>query len=644
MSAILSSVVELVGVVDDFASQVPLSAFAQEIVVMTVFLVSFWSWRYVRKGPKSKLTKDVAAAKLRSGFDSPSLHTDERKTIRAPAEKLHPCPTVATPAVKAAEKQMLQCLEQREFTKALNMYRGHERDGREQYFSEELFSSFVQSSIRVGKVDVVERMLRAMRKSSMAPSLPFWQTTLKMLSSRKFFSVCLSVHSIYGKHMPADKTIYSCLINAALEVAAPDKALALLERYEESGIDARDYVLFFRTYVALGDADNAEACFKKLGVQMSTLMLNLLLLTCVQTNDPERAHRLLRQAHVLMEGKDQPEENMVDTVSYNTVIKGYARNGEQSKCSTCLHEMLEKGIEPDDVTFGTLLDACIADDHMTAATEVVNLLVSRDKPMDTVMSTLFIKGLVRVNCLPKALELYEGMRKREGAHPDIVTYSVLIKALVDNKELERALKLLQDMSETGMRPDDIILTHLLEGCRLLGNHTLGKKIFADLLELGVKPSDFTLVTMLKLHGRVGAHQEAYDLVSTWEEKHGQKPSVIHYTCIMSGCLRTKKYDEAWTAYELMCSRGVVPDATTVTTLLPGMAVAQQWERVLTIVRRALKCHVPVVIPTETLNSALSQMRMSAQGSHSTKVYSDQLIKLMQEGGVPVTARKTVRAN
>merc|ERR1719174_3405264 len=131
------------------------------------------------------------------------------------------------------------------------------------------------------------------------------------------------------------------------------------------------------------------------------------------------------------------------------------------------------------------------------------------------------------------------------------------------------------MIVAGHTPDDIILTHLLEGCRYVNNHDLGKKLFKDMLATGVKPSEFTLIGMVKLHGRCGAHEEAYQLVASWEKEHGFKPSVIHYTCLMSGCLRTKNYDQAWQAFKLMQESGITPDETTLATLLPGMVAAQQ---------------------------------------------------------------------
>merc|ERR1719253_1575499 len=415
----------------------------------------------------------------------------------------------------------------------------------------------------------------------------------------------------------------------------------MLERYCEASLEPKDYVLLFRTYVAVHDVASAEKAFRLLGADLTAMMVNLVLLTCVKAKEPERAYQRLLDAWALEEKrpkKNEEDEPIVDIVSYNTVIKGFAQAGMLSRCFDCLHEMRARNLEPDDVTLGTLLDSCIADNDMNAANQIVTLLMRGDRPVDTVMCTLFIKGLVRAQKLPKAIELYEEMklRKAEGTRPDIVTYSVLVKACVDSHNLERALLFVDDMAADGLSPDDIILTHLLEGCRYVGNHALGKKLFEDMLAAGVKPSNFTLITMLKLHGRCGAHEEAYHLVANWEKQHGQKPSVIHYTCLMSGCLRTKNYDQSWQAFKLMMQMNVMPDETTLATLLPGMMTGQQWDHVMELVTLALKSPKPIKIAAETLNSALSQMRTAPGQS----INAMRLRAMMTEANIPVNCRNS----
>jgi len=486
-----------------------------------------------------------------------------------------------------------------------------------------------------------------MKRRGTDPSIEFWRTTLKMLSSRKHFEACQSIYNIYGRSLPADKVVFSCLINGALENAATDRAAAMLDRYRECDLDARDYILVFRTYVATNDVEAAEKTFKAVAEEMTSLMLNLLLLTCVNAKQPDRALQHLHEAHALQNSRaskmdeNSPEvDPIVDVVSYNTVIKGFAQAGMLPRCFDCLHEMRSNKCEPDDVTFGTLLDMCIADNDMSAANRVVDLLVRGDRPVDAVMCTLFIKALVRAQRLPKAMELYEEMKKRStsGAKPDIVTYSVLIKAFVDTHDLERALFLVEDMTAAGHHPDDIILTHLLEGCRYVGNHALGKRLFTDMMHAGVKPSDFTLISMVKLHGRCGAHEEAYQLVKDWDRQHATKPSVIHYTCLMSGCLRTKSYDQAWAAYQLMLEMKVQPDETTMATLITGMLAASQWDRVRALVTKALKGTNPISVAAETLNSALTQMR----GAPEQGLQAMKLQTLMQEANIRIAPRNQRR--
>lgn len=618
------------------------AAVTQELTVILVFFISLALWKHIGERNKAnKKLKTVASQSFQPAAPKKVAVNDEVVDAKV------------LQAIKTAEGQMMKLLEQREFTRALNFFRTFERDGREKHFSEALFSAFIQSAIRVGKIDVVERLLRSMKRRGAMPSCEFWRTTLKMLSSRKHFDSCLSIYALFGRTLPSDKVVFSCLINGALENGAPDRAAAMLERYCEADLDPRDHVLLFRTYVAINDVKSAEKTFRALGEDMTSLMLNLLLLTCVQTNQPEHALECLHDAYAFQESRNrkadencpqeggaQESEPIVDVVSYNTVIKGFAQSGMLPRCFDCLHEMRAHSLEPDDVTFGTLLDMCIADNDMNAANQVVDLLVRGDRPVDTVMCTLFIKGLVRAQKLPKALELYEEMKRRnsEGARPDIVTYSVLIKAFVDSHDLEKALLMVEDMGAAGHSPDDIILTHLLEGCRYVGNHALGKRLFEDMLAAGVKPSDFTLITMVKLHGRCGAHDEAYQLVASWERLHGMKPSVIHYTCLMSGCLRTKNYDQAWQAYQLMIATQVQPDETTMATLIPGMVAAQQWDRVIDLVKHALRSSTPIPVAAETLNSALAQLRnASGQGLQAMSLQT-----MMSEAGFRVAARNARR--
>merc|ERR1719251_674788 len=100
---------------------------------------------------------------------------------------------------------------------------------------------------------------------------------------------------------------------------------------------------------------------------------------------------------------------------------------------------------------------------------------------------------------------------------------------------------------------------------------------------------------------------------------------------MSGCMRTKNYELAWQAYEMMCANHVNPDGTTLSTLLPGMVAAHNWDRVLILARRALAATPKQKVPAEVLNRALSQMLSS--GKNCSR--AEQLQDLMKGAGIPI---------
>jgi pentatricopeptide repeat protein len=388
-------------------------------------------------------------------------------------------------------------------------------------------------------------------------------------------------------------------------------------------------VLFFRTFVALDDVESAEAEFRLLGKDMSTLMMNLVLLTCVNAQQPDRALDLLREAHLLEQGL---HDNIVDTVSYNTVLRGYSKAAKGRRCMECFHEMRAHGIQPDDITYNVLLDVCNADGVVPLA-DVMQFVIGTS---DELLCNAFIKSLVRNRQLQSAHEFLTELH-RLGTPPGLAVYTMMIKAFIDQQqELDTAMAMVKMLREAGHEPDDMVLTLLLEGCHHSGNQVLGKMVFKELVEGGVKPSGFTLITMVKMLGRCGEHEEAHELVSTWAAKFGSEPSVIHYTCLMSGCLRRKNYDQAWRAYELMCESGIQLDDTLLATLLPGMSLAQRWDRCISLVETAVRGPKRINIPLEMVNSTLSHMLDCVGPGELTA----KLQALMPEAGVPCSLRRT----
>lgn len=543
--------------------------FLQELLVLATFAFSFTLWRRLKPARKEALF-EFAPTKPKDGFPAPQKVFKAQEDFTE-EEQEH---------AKTTEKEMQDLFANGEFTRALNVYRRCERNGLEVLFTEELFASLVQSGIRVSKLDVVERTLRSMKRIKMKPSLEFWQLTLKMLSSRKHFTLCLVAYSVFECQMPVDKVIYSCLINAALESKQMKRIPDLLKKFSQASLRAKDHILHFRCYVQLGQAEEALRLFRRLAPEVTNLMLNLSLHACVNQRDPEAAYALLVEAKE-MEDRHIVKEKIVDVVSYNTVLKGFAAAKCSDRCFDCMKALIDHGLQPNEISLASFMDACGEGRVANEMGEVlVRFVPSMGSKLTPGLYKAFLRGLVRANQSSKAVAFYEAMKEQKVALTDIAVYSVLIKALVDQRDSTKAFELVEDLKAEGLQLDDLLLTHLLEACRHDCNYQLGKKFYQDALDSGVTPSDVTLVTLLKLLGRCTASEEAFSVVKTWESLHKRRPSVIHYTCLMQGCFRSKNYELAWASYQLMLENGIQPDETTISTMMSGMVQGQQWDKVL----------------------------------------------------------------
>jgi len=542
--------------------------FLQELLVLATFAFSFTLWRRLKPARKEALFASCATKPKDGLVPQKVLKTQEDFTEE---EQEH---------AKTTEKEMQNLLGNGEFTRALNVYRRCERNGLEVLFTEELFTSLVQSGIRVSKLDVVERTLRTMKRIKMKPSLEFWQLTLKMLSSRKHFALCLVAYSIFECHIPVDKVIYSCLINAGLESKQLKRIPDLLKKFSQASLRAKDHILHFRCYVQLGQTDEALRLFRRLAPEVTNLMLNLSLHACVNQRDPEAAYALLLEAK---EMERHLKEKIVDVVSYNTVLKGFSAAKCSDRCFDCMKDLIDHGLQPNEISLAALMEAEIGGPGRRVANEIGEVLLrstSMGSKLTPGLYKAFLRGLVRANQISKAVALYEAMKEQKVALTDIAVFSVLIKALVDQRDSSKAFELVEDLKAGGLQLDDLLLTHLLEACRHDCNYQLGKKFYQDALDSGVIPSDVTLVTLLKLLGRCAASEEAFQVLKTWESLHKRRPSVIHYTCLMQGCFRSKNYELAWASYQLMLENGIQPDDTTISTMISGMVQGHQWDKVL----------------------------------------------------------------
>lgn len=149
----------------------------------------------------------------------------------------------------------------------------------------------------------------------------------------------------------------------------------------------------------------------------------------------------------------------VDVISWNSLISGYASNGNVEKTVKIFQEMTVKGVKPDEVTFIGILSAC---SH---------------------------SGLV-----DDGLNLFRSMTEEHLIEPMAEHYACMVCLLGRAGRLEEAFQMVREMK---IEPTAGIWGALLYACRVYGNLEIGRVAAEKLSKLEPhKSSNYVLLSNL----------------------------------------------------------------------------------------------------------------------------------------------------
>eukprot|EP00928_Gymnodinium_smaydae_P086073 TRINITY_DN698_c0_g1_i2.p2 TRINITY_DN698_c0_g1~~TRINITY_DN698_c0_g1_i2.p2 ORF type:complete len:384 (-),score=88.61 TRINITY_DN698_c0_g1_i2:150-1301(-) len=242
----------------------------------------------------------------------------------------------------------------------------------------------------------------------------------------------------------------------------------------------------------------------------------------------------------------------MDTIAYNTIMKGWAQSGQTGRCFDLYAKMQEEGLVPSQVTFGILLDASIDAGDFDRVRASFRDIRNAGIQLNVVHYTTFIKGLVGAGELKDAMGVLEEMLKSHDTKPDLVTYSTLVKALADSGKVVEAIKVLERMLAQGITPDAIIFNIVLTGCCVDAMDSKEViEVFDWLVKHGLRTTAATVSILLKAFACTNAFDEALELLEKARERLGLWPEGRHFAQLAQACAKEGCGARAMDAYAAM---------------------------------------------------------------------------------------------
>eukprot|EP00927_Polykrikos_kofoidii_P028312 TRINITY_DN24743_c0_g1_i1.p1 TRINITY_DN24743_c0_g1~~TRINITY_DN24743_c0_g1_i1.p1 ORF type:complete len:650 (-),score=95.80 TRINITY_DN24743_c0_g1_i1:44-1993(-) len=422
---------------------------------------------------------------------------------------------------------------------------------------EKLLSPLLTSAIRSGSIDEVLCVLTDLRRQNLMVSGAIFTSMVKLCTSKHFFQECLAIADLVVDHLSSvtvDKSVWSCLIFCAIETKAYDRCKPLFERLKASGSPShQDYRNMIRQASFSSDWEMMLSLVHEMREQdlaIDCVIYNTALAACVAADQICIARKLLQEMDV---------GSVADVITYNTVMKGYAKAGNMEECHGVYELMWQRGLSPSQVSYGILLDGWLNNNRADKAAEIFDVMTRQACPMNTVLYTTLIKGFAREGKIDEAMRVYSQMTSDGSVQPDLITFSILLKANCDVGRLRDGIELLGAMLKIGLRPDDVILNNLLAGCAKQSNIELARKLYRDMTSAGIRPSNATFSILIRLYAECGLLDEALDMLRTESKKHDVALEERIYVQLIHCCVRARIGKRAVEVYKAMC-KSVVPTA------------------------------------------------------------------------------------
>jgi pentatricopeptide repeat protein len=400
-------------------------------------------------------------------------------------------------------------------------------------------------------------LVREMNAMGMRPNSVTCSIILKSLTSHSApDDVRQAMALIDNLHEDMDEVLFASVIEACVRVGQLDLLSSKLQQYAGlgglAGLTAPTYGSMIKAYGRARDIERVRELWgemRRRHVTPTSITLGCVIDALVNNGFPDEALSLVREMK-----EDDICKDILNTVIYSTLLKGFAQARQPGRVQEVFEEMKEMGIACNTVSYNTMLDANARTGKMDRADELFREMVA------------------------------------SGISPDVITYSTLVKGHCQSGDIDQGFQVLKEMVANGVHePDEILYNSLLDGCAKQHRVDDALKLVEDMHKNNVRPSNFTLSILVKLLGRSRRLNQAFAMVEETCKRFDLQANIHVYTCLIYACFQNRQMPRALQLHDSMITEaGIEPDERTYAVLARGCLGAGSIEKAANVVRAAYR--------------------------------------------------------
>ncbi|CAN1327485.1 Pentatricopeptide repeat-containing protein DOT4, chloroplastic [Linum perenne] len=251
-----------------------------------------------------------------------------------------------------------------------------------------------------------------------------------------------------------------------------------------------------------------------------------------------------------------------DVISWNSMMSGYAENGESKEALEIFRMMVSSGFDIDLASAVIVLSACGSSSHLSLGKMVhalgIKLLFNRETKFSNVLLDMYSK----CGDLNAASIVFENTDER-----CVVSWTAMIQAYARAGVHDKAIQLFEEMKMVGKtRPDIFTLSMVLHACACSGSLESGKSVHNYIIEHGLESNLFVCNSLMDMYSKCGSMEDASLLFSQMQVK-----DIIAWNTIIGGYSKNDLPHEAICQFATMAQGDLGPDGITMSCVLPACA-------------------------------------------------------------------------
>merc|ERR1719335_1759249 len=237
--------------------------------------------------------------------------------------------------------------------------------------------------------------------------------------------------------------------------------------------------------------------------------------------------------------------------TYGSMIKAYGQAHDVERMWELWYEMEKRQVNPTAVTIGCMIDALVKNGCVEDAWHLVHDLLSDPAR----------RGLV-----------------------NNIMYSTILKGFAITKQTERLFAVYAEIRDQGVQANTITYNTMIDACARCGAMDRVPQLLADMKAADLSPDQITYGTLVKGHCLSGSVDQAFEILAEMRTVGKHKPDEILYNCLLDGCAKEHRLEDAMALYEEMKQENVLPSNFTLCTLVKLLVRSRRLEQAFAMVK------------------------------------------------------------